>query len=48
MHLTANVTTDDNYKTQVTMQASEPPEFSKYKRIEVLLNEPQKKKQKYN
>ena len=48
MHLTADVTTDDNYKTWVAMQASEPPGFSKYKRTQMLLNEAQKKKQKYN
>ena len=48
MHLTADITTDDNYKTWVAMQASEPPGFSKYKRTQMLLNESQKKKQKYN
>ena len=44
MHLT----TDDNYKAQVAMQILEPPGFSKYKKTQVLLNESQKKKQKYN
>ena len=39
MHLTADVTTDDNYKAWVAMQASEPPGLSKYKRIQMLLNE---------
>ena len=29
MHLTADVTTDDNYKAWVVMQASEPPRLSK-------------------
>ena len=29
MDLTANVTTDDNYKAWVVMQASEPPRLSK-------------------
>ena len=48
MHLIANVTTDDNYKTWVAMQALEPPGFSKYKRNQMLLNESHKKKQKYN
>ena len=46
MHLTADVTTDDNYKAWVIMQASEPPALSKYKRTQVLMNESQKKKQK--
>ena len=44
MHLTADVTTDDNYKAWVAMQASEPPGL----RTQMLLNESQKKKQKYN
>ena len=48
MHLTANVTTDDNYKDWVVMQASEPPGLSKYKRTQVLMDESQKKKQKYH
>ena len=48
MHLTTDVTTDDNYKTWVAMQASEPPGLSKYKRTQMLLNESQKKKQKHN
>ena len=48
MHLTANVTIDDNYKTWVAIQASKPPAFSKYKRTQMLLNESQKKKQKHN
>ena len=48
MHLTADVTTDDNYKAWVTMQASEPSGLSKYKRTQMLLNESQKKKEKYN
>ena len=48
MHLTADVTTDDNYKAQVAMQDLELPELSKYKRTQMLLNESQKKKQKYN
>ena len=48
MHLTANVTTDDNYKAWVAMQASEPSGSSKYKRTQMLLNESQKKKQKHN
>ena len=39
MHLTADVTTDDNYKAWVAMQASEPPRLSKYKRTQMLLNE---------
>ena len=48
MHLTADVTTHDNYKAWVAMQASEPPGLSKYKRTQLLLNESQKKKQKHN
>ena len=44
MHLTADVTTDDNYKAWVAMQASEPSGSSKYKRTQMLLNESQKKK----
>ena len=48
MLLTANVTTDDNYKAWVAMQVSEPSGSSKYKRTQMLLNESQKKKQKYN
>ena len=46
MHLTTDVTTDDDYKAQVFMQASEPPGLSKYKRTQVLMDESQKKKQK--
>ena len=46
MHLTADVTTDDDYKAWVVMQASEPPGLSKYKRTHVLMDESQKKKQK--
>ena len=46
MHLTADVTTDDDYKAQVVMQASEPTGLSKYKRTQVLMNESQKKKQR--
>ena len=45
MHLTADVTTDENYKALGAMQASELPDFSKYKRTQMLLNESQKKKQ---
>ena len=48
MQLTIDVTTDENYKAQVAIQASKPPEFSKYKRTQMLLNESQKKKQKRN
>ena len=48
MHLTTNVTTDDNYKAWVAMQVLEPPGFFKYKRTQMLLNESQKKKQKCN
>ena len=48
MHLIADITTNDNYRTWVVIQASEPPGFSKYKRTQMLLNESQKKKQKYN
>ena len=44
MHLTVDVTTDDNYKAWVAMQASEPLGLSKYKRTQILLNESQKKK----
>ena len=39
MHLIADVTTDDNYKAWVAMQASEPLGSSKYKRTQMLLNE---------
>ena len=46
MHLTADVTTDDDYKAWVVMQALEPPGLSKYKRTQVLMDESQKKKQK--
>ena len=46
MHLTADITTDDNYKAWVVMQALEPPGLSKYKRTQVLMDESQKKKQK--
>ena len=48
MHLTIDVTTDDNYKAWVAMQASEPLGSFKYKRTQMLLNESQKKKQKHN
>ena len=48
IHLTADITTDNNYKIWVVMQTSEPSGFSKYKRTQMLLNESQKKKQKYN
>ena len=48
MHLTADVTTDDNYKAWVVMQTSEPPGLSKYKRTQVLMNESQNKKRKHN
>ena len=48
MHLTANITTDENWKAWVVMQVPEPSGFSKYKRNQILLNESQKKKQKYN
>ena len=48
MHLTTDITIDENYKAWVSMQVSEPPGFSKYKRTQVLLNESQKKKQKHN
>ena len=44
MYLIADVTTGDNYKACVVMQASEPPGLSKYKRNQVLMNESQKKK----
>ena len=44
MHLTADVTTNDNYKAWVAMQASEPPGLSKYKGTQMLLDESQKKK----
>ena len=46
MHLIADVTTDDNYKAWVIIQASESPGLSKYKRTQVLMNESQKNKQK--
>ena len=48
MHLTTDVTADDNYKAWVVMQTLEPPGFSKYKRTQMLLNESQKKNQKNN
>ena len=48
MHLIADVTTDDNQKAWVDMEASELLELSKYKRTQILLNESQKKKQKYS
>ena len=48
MHLTADVTTNDNYKAWVAIQASEPLGLSKYKRTRLLFNESQKKKQKHN
>ena len=41
MHMIADVTTDDNYKAWVAMQALEPPGLSKYKRTQMLLNESQ-------
>ena len=44
MHLTADITTDDNYKAWVAIHASEPPGLSKYKRTQMLLNESKKKK----
>ena len=37
MHLTADVTIDENYKAWVAIQASEPPRLSKYKRTQVLM-----------
>ena len=46
MCLTTDVTTDDNYKAWVVMQASELLGLSKYKRTPILMNESQKKKQK--
>ena len=48
MHLTIDLTNDDNQKVWVAMQASEPLGSSKYKRTQMLLNESQKKKQKHN
>ena len=39
MHLTTDVTIDDNYKAWAAMQASEPLGSSKYKRTQMLLNE---------
>ena len=39
MHLTADITTDDNYKAWVIMQALEPLGFFKYNRTQILLNE---------
>ena len=48
MHLTADVTTDDDYKAWVVMQDLEPPVLSKYKRTQVLMDESQKKKQKHH
>ena len=48
MHLTADITTDDNYKAQVATQVLELLGFSKYKRTQMLLNESQNKKQKRN
>ena len=48
MHLTTDVTTDDNYKAWVVMQASEPPGLSKYKRTQVLMDESQKKKRRHH
>ena len=48
MHLTADVTTDDNYKACVVMQASKPSGLFKYKMTQVLMNESQKKKQKHH
>ena len=44
MYLTMDVTTDDNYKAWVAMQALEPLGLSKYKMNQMLLNESQKKK----
>ena len=46
MHLTADITTDDDYKAWVVMQVSEPPGLSKYKTTQVLMDESQNKKQK--
>ena len=48
MHLTTDVTTDENYNAWVAMQALDSSGSSKYKRIQMLLNESQKKKQKHN
>ena len=48
MHLTTDITTDDNYKAWVAMQALEPPGFFKYKRTQILLNKSQNKKQRHN
>ena len=46
--MTADVTTDDNYKAWVAMQASDPSGSFKYKRTKMLLNKSQNKKQKHN
>ena len=46
MHLTVDITIDDNYKAWVVIQTSEPPGLSKYKRTQVLINESQKEKQR--
>ena len=48
MHLIADITTNDNYKAWVSIQASAPLGFSKYKRTQMLLNEYERKKQKHN
>ena len=48
MYQTADVTTDDNYKAWVAMQAAETSGFAKYKRTQMLFNESQKKKQRHN
>ena len=48
MRLTADMTTDDNYKAWVFMQASEAPGLSKYETTQVLINVSQKKKQKHH
>ena len=48
MHLTDDVTTDDNYKAWVIMQDLEPPGLSKYKKTQVLMNESQKNKQRHH
>ena len=39
IHLTADITINDNYKAWVAMQILEPLGLSKYKRTQVLLNE---------
>ena len=45
---TTDMTTDDNYKAWISMQATELLGFAKYKRIQMLFNESQKKKQRHN